>query len=286
MSRETVGFIGLGLMGAQMAGRLQERGFPLVLYNRTGDKAAPLLAKGANRADSPAALARRCPIIGLMVTDGSAVRELCAGETGLAAGLGPGKLVINFSTVGIQAAREEDGLIRATGAAYLDAPVLGSVKPAANGELIVFAGGESTALERARPVLEALSTRVYHVGPAGQGSALKLIANMLLARYVEALGDVLSLSRCFGLEPGLVIDAIQSGALASPMWDKGKILLEGPPPLHFPLRSMVKDLRLLDEETERSGINLPVQEAVFERFLEALQSGLGDRDYSELARPV
>lgn len=108
---------------------------------------------------------------------------------------------------------------------------------------------------------------------------------MLLARYVEALGEVLSLSRGFLLDPTLVLEAIQSGSLASPMWEKGKTLVEGHPPLHFPLKHMVKDLRLLDEELERLGVQLPVEEAILERFLEAQQSGMGDLDYSAIARP-
>jgi len=284
MTHEKIGFIGLGLMGSAMAGRLLDQGFPLVVYNRTASKAGALLARGAERADSPAAVAREADRIGLMVLDGRAVHALLDGAEGLSRGLGAGKLVVNFSTVGTAAALELNAAVLSTGAMYLDAPVLGSIEPAASGQLILFAGGSKDALERGKTLLEAVSRRIFHTGEAGSASAVKLVANMLLARYVETLGEVLSLCRGFSLDPALMLEVMQTGALASPMWEKARVLASGSPPLHFPLRHMIKDLNLLDEEIERLGISLPAQEAVHETFVEALQSGMGDRDYSEVVR--
>lgn len=129
MARSEVGFVGLGLMGSSMAGRLLDRGHSLVLYNRTPEKASPLAARGASVAGSPAELAQRCASICLMVTDGPAVRAVLEDESGLASRLGSGHTVVNFSTIGIQAARDTDRAVRATGAAYLDAPVLEASDP-------------------------------------------------------------------------------------------------------------------------------------------------------------
>jgi 3-hydroxyisobutyrate dehydrogenase len=283
MSHETVGFIGLGLMGTPMAGRLLDKGFHLVVYNRSPEKTRALEARGAKPAANPAQVARQAEIVCLMVKDGDAVLALLDEPAGLAEGLGPDQIVINFSTVGIRPAREIGRRISSLQAKYLDAPVLGSTEPAGSGRLILFAGGSEDTAHRAKHVLEALGHKIFPTGEIGSASAVKLVANMLLARYTEALGEVLALCRGFSIEPKLMLEIIQASALASPMWEKGHALLQGPPPLHFPLKHMVKDLGLLDEEIDRLGLSLPAEEAVYGSFLEALQTGLGERDYSEIA---
>jgi 3-hydroxyisobutyrate dehydrogenase len=284
MSHETTGFVGLGLMGSAMAGRLLDKGFHLKVYNRTPEKARALGANGAKVADNPAEVARDAEIVCLMVQDGEAVLSLLDEPAGLAEGLTPDQIVINFSTIGIRAAREIGRRVSSLGAQYLDAPVLGSIVPAANGKLLIFAGGSEDTLRRSHHLLDALAQRIFPTGDVGSASAIKLVANMLLARYTEALGETLALCRGFSIDPRLMLEIIQSSALSSPMWEKGRTMLQGPPPLHFPLRHMVKDLGLLDEEIDRLGISLPAEEAVYGSFMEALQSGWGDRDYSEIAR--
>jgi 3-hydroxyisobutyrate dehydrogenase len=283
LPRKPIGFVGLGLMGSRMAQRLLDQGLQVVLYNRTRSK-TDAFQRRATIADSPLNLARLTSLIGLMVVDEKAVHALLDGPQGLAAALGPGQVILNFSTVGVGAARAIGDRVRATGADYLDAPVLGSIGPAAEGTLLLFAGGEERVLERCRPLLQALARRIFYTGAIGQGSALKLISNMLLARYAEALAEVLALSKGFGVDPDQVLDMLQTSALASPMWEKGKVLLAGEAPLHFPMRHMAKDLRLLDEEIERLGLNLPTHESVLEAFNEGVQTGLGDLDYSEIRR--
>jgi 3-hydroxyisobutyrate dehydrogenase-like beta-hydroxyacid dehydrogenase len=282
--QQAVGFIGLGLMGAPMAGRLLDQGFALAVYNRTPQKADSLRARGASVASNPKSLAESSGVICLMLADTHAVRSVMDGPAGLSAGLGPGKTVLNLGTVGREAAIALSTQVHGTGADYLDAPVLGSIQPAAAGELLIFAAGEAPAIERCGPILRALSRRIFHLGAVGQASSMKLVANMLLARYTEALAEVLVLAQGLRLDPQQVFEIIQASALASPMWEKGKALLLGPPPLHFPMRHMTKDLRLLDEEVDRLGLALPCHETVLATFQEAVQAGLGDRDYSEILR--
>lgn len=281
-SDRRVAFAGLGLMGSAMAGRLLDQGVPLTVYNRTAAKADPLRERGAAVAPDPRSLAADADFVCLMVEDGRAVNSLLS--QGMADGLKAGTAVLNFSTVGRQAALSLSAAIESTGATYLDLPVLGSIEPARAGQLLIFAGGDPDTIERCRPVLESLSRRIFYFGAVGQASAMKLIANMLLARFTEALAEVLVLARGFSLDPAQVLEVLQSSALSSPMWEKGKVLVRGAPPLHFPLRHMAKDLRLLDEEVDRLGLTLPAHEAVLEAYLEAAQSGLGDRDYSEILR--
>lgn len=283
-SMPRIGVAGLGLMGRAMAERLLEVAGALTIWNRDPAKGAGLVADGAARAASLAELAQRSDLLLVMVTDGRAVESLL--DAGLHAALDATKTFVNASTVGPVSARALAKRVTATGARYVDAPVLGSITPARSGELLVFAGGEDDSIERALPLLEGIGKKVVRVGAVGQASALKLITNMLLARYVEALGEVLALDERFGLDPGLTLDVLQSSALASPMWEKGRTLLEGAVPLHFPLRHMAKDLRLLDEEVERFGLNLPGHQAVHSYFQEALAALGGECDYSEIARSM
>lgn len=280
---ETIGFVGLGAMGSAMAERLLDRGHRLSVFCRRAERAVPLTARGATLAASPAEVGSQARTIAVMVTDAHAVRQVLRGESGLAGALGPSHVLVNLGTVGAEGARSLAKEVRATGASYVDAPVLGSVGPARSGELLVFVGARDADLEPARPLLQALAKTIFHLGDVGQASAAKLVCNMLLARYVSALGEVMALAEAFRLEPKQLIEIFQSSALASPMWDKAKSLSQEKVPLHFALRHMVKDLRLLDEEVDAAGLSLPAHEATYAAFQEALQAGLGDRDYSELA---
>ncbi|MDM7916215.1 MAG: NAD(P)-dependent oxidoreductase [Candidatus Eisenbacteria bacterium] len=288
LSREPVGFLGLGMMGFRMASRLLDQGVPLVVYNRTPEKAEPLLERGAKLARTPREAAVGCTVTISMVFDGDAVQDLLAGDgagTGLLEALEPGRIHVDMSTVGPIASRAIAGTVQATGASFLDVPVLGSLLPAERGELLLMAGGDPKDLDRVRPILDLLGRRVFHCGPAGQGNALKIVANMMLARMAEAIGEALALGTRQGLSGATVLDLLDAGSLASPMWQKGRVVLYGDPPVHFPVDSMRKDLRLVTEAAEDLDLELPVHEAVrslYERVGE--ESEAGDRDYSWVAR--
>lgn len=277
------GFIGLGLMGQPMALRLKERERLAGVWNRTAGRGEGFAAQEI--VAKPAELAERAQFLAFMLADERAILEVLQ-EGELLSVLTPKHVVLNFSTVGPRAASVLDELVRSRGASYLDVPVLGSIEPARRGELILFVGGEGGVIERCRPILESVAKQIYPLGPVGRGSQMKLIANMLLARYVEALGEVLALAETFQLPPSMAVSILQQSVLASPMWNKANALLSGDVPLHFPLKHMAKDLRLLDEEVERSGLALPAHEAVHAVFQEALTAGMGEDDYSTLANWV
>lgn len=285
----TIGLIGVGLMGAAIARRLAEQGHDLLLYNRTPEKAravagaCSILPRKLEVVARPRDIAP-ARLIALVLTDENATRAVLQGADGLLSALSSEHTVVHLGTIGPRAARAIAAEIARTGAHYLDAPVLGSTDAAGRGELLLFAGGEPAALDRARPLVDALARKVFESGPVGSASSVKLIANMLLARYVEALGETLALAERFELDPLQLLDVLQSGALASPMWEKARGLLAGPMPLHFPMEHMGKDLRLLDEEVERLGLSLPAHEAVKGLFEEAIAAGMKGKDYSEIAR--
>jgi 3-hydroxyisobutyrate dehydrogenase-like beta-hydroxyacid dehydrogenase len=275
------GFIGLGLMGSRMAGRLLDRGFALTVWNRTPAKCEPLVARGARLARSAEALVRDVPIAITMVVDPEALDRVIEQAS---PALGPGKLWVDMSTVGPLASRRAAERVHARGAAFVDAPVLGSLAPAAAGELMIFAGGAAPDLEGARPVFEALGKRTIPCGPVGSGSALKIVANMMICRMVEALGEAFSLGMRQGLSGEVILDMMQSSALASPMWNRGTTLLAGDPPVHFPLTHAIKDLRLAEEAARAVSAKTPANPAVRGVFEDALKAGLGDADYSMAAR--
>jgi 3-hydroxyisobutyrate dehydrogenase-like beta-hydroxyacid dehydrogenase len=283
---ERIGFLGLGLMGSRMAGRLLEQGAVVTIFNRTREKMEPLLERGARAAATPREAAEASGVTITMLLDGEAVRDVLRGPSsgqGVLDGLRPGKTHIDMSTVGKRASLELAGMVQATGAAFLDVPVLGSVGPAEKGELLLLAGGDAADLERVHDVLSVLGSRTIHAGGVGQGSALKMVANMMLARMVEALGEALALGIGQELPTETVVEMLQAGALSSPMWDKAGAVREASPPLHFPITHMVKDLGLVSETARDRNLDLPVLETVRHLFETAAAGGSGSEDYSWLA---
>ncbi len=281
-----IGFLGLGLMGSRMAGRLLEKGAELTVYNRSPEKMEPLVERGARAASTPREAAEASELTITMLLDGDAVRAVLTGQKpgeGMLNALGTGKIHIDMSTVGKKASLEFSGMVQATGAAFLDVPVLGSIDPAETGELLLLAGGDAADLERSRDVLSILGSRLIHAGGIGQGSALKIVANMVLARMVEALGEALALGIGQDLTPETVVEMLQAGALSCPMWDKAGKVLGGSPPLHFPVTHMVKDLDLVSDTARYGKLELPVHEAVRNLFETAAVEGTGHEDYSWLA---
>jgi 3-hydroxyisobutyrate dehydrogenase-like beta-hydroxyacid dehydrogenase len=283
---KNIGFLGLGLMGSRMAGRLIDEGFELTVYNRTRDRMKPLIERGARAASTPREAAAASQVTITMLLDGDAVRDVLSGPSpgeGVLDGLETGNIHIDMSTVGKKASLELSQMVQATGASFLDVPVLGSIGPAEKGTLLLLAGGESSVLDRARDILSVMGTRIIHAGGVGQGSALKMVANMMLARMVDALGEALALGIGQELSPETVVEMLQAGALSSPMWDKAEAVRNGSPPLHFPITHMVKDLRLVSETARSGKLDLPVLETVRNLFETAAAEGNGSKDYSWLA---
>ena len=175
---ERIGFIGLGRMGTAMAANLARAGFPLTVHNRSpGPMAAFAAEHGTATAADPAALAEASDVVITMLADDEALRDVMAGPRGAIAGLRPGSLVIDMGTVGRQVILELAGPIAERGAELIDAPVSGVPKVAAEGRLVIMVGADDALLERARPVLDAMSERIIHVGPRGAGAAMKVAIN-------------------------------------------------------------------------------------------------------------
>src|SRR5579864_9086305 len=200
-----VAFCGLGQMGSTMAGRLLDCGNAVSVWNRTPERADPLVARGAHRGLCPAEAAAGAEAAITMLADPDALEAVVLGAEGLAGGMAAGSTLIEMSTVGRDAVERVATVLEHRGIRVIDAPVLGSLPQARDGTLKVFAGGPADEVERWRPLLECLGT-VTHLGPLGSGAAMKLVTNSTLVCLMSALGEALALAGSLGLDQHQVFD--------------------------------------------------------------------------------
>jgi 3-hydroxyisobutyrate dehydrogenase len=274
-SKDTVAVLGTGIMGAPMARNLLAAGFPVRAWNRTAEKAAPLAEAGAVVAGSPRETTANAQIVLTMLVDADAVLETVADA------LDPGQVWLQMSTVGLDGAERCAALAGERGVTLVDAPVLGSRQAAEDGKLIVLASGPQDMRERVDPVFEVVGERTLWLGEAGSGQRLKLVANTWVLTLVESLAETLVLAEGLGVPPQTFLDVIAGGALDCGYAQlKGRAMIERNFPPAFPLRHAAKDLRLIEEAAGRHELDVPLIDAVAERYAQAAESGLGDLDMS------
>ncbi|MCP9838255.1 NAD(P)-dependent oxidoreductase [Cyanobium sp. N.Huapi 1H5] len=287
---QSVGFIGLGALGAPMAANLLAHGFPLTVHNRHRERELPLAAAGATRAATPAVAARGAAVLALCLSDDAAVAAVLLGEGGdsaaaAVAGLAPGALVIDFSTIAPQTSRAMAAALAERGVAYLDAPVTGGTEGARAGTLSVLVGGAAADLERARPLLEAVGRTITAIGPVGAGQAAKAVNQVLVAGSYAAVAEALALGQRLGLPMEEVRQALLGGAAGSwALEHRGGAMLRGEFPLGFRLRLHRKDLAIALEAAAAGGLGMPVAELVAAMEDDLIAAGHGDEDVSALAR--
>jgi 3-hydroxyisobutyrate dehydrogenase-like beta-hydroxyacid dehydrogenase len=278
----TIGFVGLGPMGAPIAGRLLQ-GNTVYGTNRTRAKASALIGQGLIWRDTPREVAEASQVIFSMVTDDAALRAVTSGWNGILAGLRPGTLYVDMSTVSPQASREVARRVQALGAAMLDAPVSGSVPAAEIGTLTIMAGGPAPAFRAAAPLLPHLVSSVTHVGGNGQGLLLKLAINISLAAQMLAFSEGLLLAERGGIDPVLAARAMTESAVGSPMLKaRAPLVLDLPGQPWFDMQLMHKDIRLALEAARQSQVPLPVAAAADGVLARAEEMGYGHRDIAGL----
>ncbi|GLK11037.1 NAD(P)-dependent oxidoreductase [Streptosporangium carneum] len=284
-SDNELAFIGLGGMGAGMALRLREAGFPLVVHNRTAAKAVPLAGAGARVAASSAEAAGAARIVVLSLSDQTAVERVLFGE--LSGRLRPGALVVDTSTVSPAYSADAAERLAGIGVRRLEACVLGNPAMAHAGRLRVFTAGRAEDADEARDVLEALAQEVTHVGPAGSACAMKLAFNLILGNQIAALAEALLLADSAGLDRDLLLTAVAGSGLSSPTLAFRAELMRTRryEPAAFRSALMEKDLRLAVGEAAARGLELPVTAGVAARFAEVVLAGDGDRDAAVVAEP-
>jgi len=281
-----IGLCGTGKMGAAMTERLMGEGHELTVWNRTRERAQPVIDKGARWADSPAALAGASEAIIVMVYDDAAALGVYEGEGGLASADLNGKLVIEMSTIRPETVRRLAELVESKGGHFVECPVGGTVQPAREGQLLGMVGGSAEAVERARPILDQLCKLHRHVGPVGAGAAMKLAVNLPLAIYWEALGEALSIAEAWGIDREVAGELLANSSGAIPA-AKARIppmlkVIDGgePNPAAFALEGMVKDLGLMEHVSKEAGLDAPVVAAARACYARAVADGWGNRDAS------
>jgi 3-hydroxyisobutyrate dehydrogenase-like beta-hydroxyacid dehydrogenase len=269
-----LGFIGLGVMGSQMVNRLLDKGHTVSGYNRTRSKAQWLIGKGMRWADSPGAVASACDYVFAMVTNSGALQAVTEGPHGMLAGLGPGKVFIDMSTVSPTVSRALAAKVRERGADMVDSPVSGSVITLQEGKLSVMVGGRRETFEKVKPLLLDIGPKVTHVGDNGLALSMKIAINLSLAVQMLAFSEGVLLAEKSGIAREVAVDVLTHSAVASPMIQyRGPFVLEQPEEAWFDVNMMQKDMVLALELGRQLDVPLPTT-AVSNEFLTAAR-GMG-----------
>ncbi|MEN3305974.1 MAG: 2-hydroxy-3-oxopropionate reductase [Micromonosporaceae bacterium] len=282
---ETVGFIGLGVMGRPMAENLLAAGVPLVVANRSAAARDVLVERGAVAAGSAAEVAARAGVVVTMLPDDPAVREVVAGQ--LLPAARPGSLIIDMSTVSPALSRELDELATARGVAMLDAPVSGGDVGARNGTLSIMVGGRAADLDRARPLLSILGGSVVHVGPAGTGQVVKACNQVLVAVTIAGVSEALVLAARHGVAAATVLDVLSAGLAANRVMEvRRDNFLEHRFTPGFRVDLHHKDLEIALSSAGLVNVPMPLA-ALSQQLLRQLRAaGRGGEDHSAILAAV
>jgi 3-hydroxyisobutyrate dehydrogenase len=274
-----VAFLGLGRMGSAMASRLLGRGYEVTVYNRTAERAQPLVAAGAKLARTAREACAGAEAIVAMTADDVSSRAMWLGEHGaLAADLAPKTLAIECSTLSHGWAMTLAGRVAERGLRYIDSPVTGLPDAAAAGQLTLLVGADNADFDAARPLLDALATRVLHFGRVGAGTVYKLAINLIGSVQIASAAEGLALAERAGLDPKLVVDAIATGQAASPQVVRNtRRMIEGEfsRDIVFTPVLRLKDIDYALQLAESLGVATPFGAAAREMFAKLIAQGAG-----------
>jgi len=285
--KESIGFIGLGIMGGGMAANLLKAGFNLTVWNRTPGRITALAQAGAGVGDSPADVAAGSDIIITCVSDTPDVEAVILGPRGVIERARPGSLVIDCSTISPAATREIAARLREKGVHMLDAPVSGGSEGAAKGTLSIMLGGEADQVDRAMPVLQAMGKTITHVGTHGAGQMAKLVNQILVVVTMQGVAEALLFAQAGGLDLEKTLAAVGGGAAGSWMLNnRGPQVIRRDWRPGFTVDLQQKDLRLVLEAADAMGIPLPSTALVFQFYRALQQQGLGGDGNHTLAKAL
>jgi len=278
-----LGYVGLGVMGGGIAKRLLDAGHTVTGWNRTREKAQPLLDAGMRWGDTPREVTERSEIVFTMVTNTAAVRAVTEGADGILAGLAPGKVYVDQSTASPDHTRAVAARVAELGADMLDAPVSGSVITLEQGKLTVMVGGDEDVFARVLPVLEAIGPKVFHVGPNGAAVTIKIASNLQLAVQMLAFSEGVLLAEKSGIPRTKAVEVLLGTVIASPMVTyRGPFVLGQPEEAWFDVNMMQKDMVLALELGRELDVPLPTTAVTNELLTAARGMGLEEKDFSIL----
>ncbi|HEV8396936.1 MAG TPA: NAD(P)-dependent oxidoreductase [Vicinamibacterales bacterium] len=276
-----LGYVGLGVMGGRMADRLLSKGHSVIGNNRTKSKAQWLIDKGMTWGDTPRAVAEAADIVFVMVTDSNALDSIASGPDGLVAGLGPGKIVIDMSTVSPAMSQALAARVREKGADMVDSPVSGSVVTLEQGKLTMMVGGRAETFKKIEPLLLDIGPKATHVGDNGLAVSMKIATNLSLAVQMLAFSEGVLLAEKAGIPRKTAVEVLTHSVIASPMVQyRGPMVLGLPDEAWFDMKMMQKDMSLALEMGRRLAVPLPTT-AVANEFLTAARgAGLEKKDFA------
>jgi 2-hydroxy-3-oxopropionate reductase len=276
---QKIGFAGIGLMGQQMTRRLLSAGFPLMIWNRTRDKAKDILSAGATWGDSPKALAQACDVVITMVTDSAASEEVICGRNGILEGVHPGMILIDMGSIAPEMSRSIAARAKAKGVPMLDAPVTGAPKVASEGKLGIMVGGPKETFDACLPIFQAMGVKVIHVGENGKGTTLKLINNLIMGVAIQAVAEALVLAQKAGIDPVKVQEITSvGGARTGAMETRGRRMITHDFSPHFSANNMYKDLSTALKLADEVGASLPATSIAREMLRAVKSQGRGELD--------
>jgi glyoxylate/succinic semialdehyde reductase len=293
--KTTLAFVGIGIMGLAMTTNLLKAGYDVVVWNRSPERCAPLVALGAKLAASAADAARRADVTFGMLSDPPAALAVgSAGPDSVAAGMSPGKGYVDVSTVDAQTSKAVAQAVRARGGLFLEAPVSGSKGPAEQGQLFFLTADDAQLFAAASPALDVMGKAKFYLGGAddgqvGAGAAMKLVINQVMGAQLAAFAEGLALAKAAGLSQEDVLQVASLGAIACPMFAlKGPGMVKRSYPTAFPLKHQQKDLRLSLELAQEVGLGgkMGVAAAAYASYCGAADKGHGDDDFSAVMEHV
>jgi len=284
---QTIGFIGLGLMGRPMATNLMAAGADVVVWNRSEGPRREMADAGADVADSAADVIERAHVVILMLADTPAVEAVLMNRGGLVERLRPGRLIIDMGTTAVMATRDFAAAVAKTGGSYVDAPVSGGTVGAEAGNLTIMAGAEPAVFDRALPVLQAMGNRITHVGPVGTGQVAKAANQVIVGLNIGAVAEALMLAKHAGADPARVREALQGGFADSRILEvHGKRMIDGTFAPGGKAVTQRKDLAQALDLAEQLGIEMPATALCKDLYERLIDQGDGDLDHSALIKAL
>ena len=282
-----ISYVGLGTMGSGMVSNLLKAGYELTVWNRSVERNKPFARKGARVADTPANAVRDVDLVMYSLSNDQAVEEVVFGANGILSGINAGQIAIDMSTVLPATSLREQEAYSKRGADFLDAPVFGSKKEAADAKLWIMAAGKRDAFEKVKPVLQHLAQTIHYFGKNGNAAAMKLVGNLIVALEMEALAEGLVLAQKAGLDLSTVMEVVKAADFRSPLLvGNGQNILKRDFSPSFALKLMLKDAGLIEEFAGSLQSPIPALRVVQKNLESAVALGFGKENASAVIKAL
>jgi 3-hydroxyisobutyrate dehydrogenase-like beta-hydroxyacid dehydrogenase len=282
-----ISYVGLGTMGSGMVANLLKAGYELTVWNRSVERTKPFARKGARVADTPANAVRDVDLVMYSLSNDQAVEEVVFGANGILSGINAGQIAIDMSTVLPATSLREQEAYSKRGADFLDAPVFGSKKEAADAKLWIMAAGKRDAFEKVKPVLQHLGQTIHYFGKNGNAAAMKLVGNLIVALEMEALAEGLVLAQKAGLDLSTVMEVVKVADFRSPLLvSNGQNILKRDFSTSFALKLMLKDAGLIEKFAGSLQSPIPALRVVQKNLESAVALGFGKENASAVIKAL